>query len=141
MVTVAKQADRAPGGATIYDVARLAGVSGMTVSRVMNGNAHVAEATREKVLAAIETLHYQVNTAARAARIGTLGVGLLYSNPSSAYLSAFLVGAMEQCGQSGGQLILERCDDLRSQRGAIARLIANGADGILVPPPLCDSKS
>lgn len=113
----------------------------MTVSRVMNGNAHVSDATREKVSAAIESLNYQVNFAARAARIGTLGIGLLYSNPSSAYLSAFLVGAMEQCSQSGGQLILERCDDLRSQRSAIARLIANGADGILVPPPLCDSKS
>ena len=136
-----KQTDRSQSGATIYDVARIAGVSAMTVSRVMNGNTHVSEATRDKVTAAAASLNYQVNFAARAARIGTLGVGLLYSNPSSAYLSAFLVGAMEQCSQSGGQLILERCDDMRSQRSAIARLIANGADGILVPPPLCDSKS
>nr|WP_315214283.1 LacI family DNA-binding transcriptional regulator [uncultured Duganella sp.] len=122
-------------------MARVAGVSAMTVSRVMNGNSHVSDATRDKVTAAIASLNYQVNFAARAARVGTLGVGLLYSNPSSAYMSAFLVGAMDQCSQSGGQLILERCDDLRSQRSAIARLIANGADGILVPPPLCDSKS
>jgi LacI family transcriptional regulator len=127
--------------ATIYDVARVAGVSAMTVSRVMNANAHVSDATRGKVMAAIEALNYQVNTAARAARVGTLGIGLLYSNPSSAYLSAFLVGAMDRCSQSGGQLILERCEGLQSQRGAIARLIASGADGILVPPPLCDSKS
>jgi LacI family transcriptional regulator len=134
-----KQTDRSQTGATIYDVARIAGVSAMTVSRVMNGNTHVSEATRDKVTAAAASLNYQVNFAARAARVGTLGVGLLYSNPSSAYLSAFLVGAMEQCSQSGGQLILERCDDMRSQRSAIARLI--GADGILVPPPLCDSKS
>jgi len=113
----------------------------MTVSRVMNGNSHVAEATRDKVTAAIKSLNYQVNTAARAARIGTLGVGLLYSNPSSAYLSAFLVGAMAQCSARGGQLILEQCDDLATQRSAIAKLIAAGADGILVPPPLCDNKT
>jgi LacI family transcriptional regulator len=128
-------------GATIYDVAAVAGVSAMTVSRVLNGNAHVSDATREKVMAAIESLNYQVNTAARAARVGTLGVGLLYSNPSSAYLSAFLVGAMAQCTQRGGQLILEQCEDQRSQRAAIDRLIAAGADGILVPPPLCDNKA
>jgi LacI family transcriptional regulator len=107
----------------------------------MNGSTHVSDTTREKVVAAIESLKYQVNVAARAARIGTLRVGLLYSNPSAAFLSAFLVGAMDQCSQSGAQLILENCDDLRSQRKAIDKLIAGGADGILVPPPLCDSKS
>jgi LacI family transcriptional regulator len=119
----------------------MAGVSGMTVSRVINGSAGVSGTTRTKVLSAIETLKYQVNLAARAARIGTLKVGLLYSNPSAAFLSAFLVGAMDQCRQNGAQLLLERCEDLRSQRMAIDRLIAAGADGILVPPPLCDSKS
>lgn len=136
-----KQNDRNPGAATLYDVARMAGVSGMTVSRVINGNASVSDATRTKVLSAMETLKYQVNLAARAARVGTLRVGLLYSNPSAAFLSAFLVGAMDQCRQNGAQLLLERCDDLRSQRAAIDQLIANGADGIMVPPPLCDSKT
>ena len=139
MDDVIKPGERGPGSATVYDVARMAGVSAMTVSRVINGNVHVSEATRDKVLAAIASLRYQVNQAARAARIGTLRVGLLYSNPSAAFLSALLVGAMDQCSQSGAQLLLERCDGLSSQRKAIERLIAEGADGILVPPPLCDS--
>jgi len=137
----AKRSDRGLNGATIYDVARAARVSAMTVSRVINGSTHVTDSTREKVVAAIDSLRYQVNVAARAARVGTLRVGLLYSNPSAAFLSAFLVGAMDQCSQNGAQLILENCGDLRSQRKAIDKLIANGADGILVPPPLCDSKS
>jgi LacI family transcriptional regulator len=136
-----KRNDRNTGGATVYDVARVAGVSAMTVSRVINGSAHVTDATRDKVMAAVQSLNYQVNVAARAARVGTLRVGLLYSNPSAAFLSAFLVGAMDQCSQSGATLILENCEDQRTQRAAIDRLIANGADGILVPPPLCDSKS
>lgn len=134
-----KQGERGSGGATVYDVARVAGVSAMTVSRVINGNAHVSDATRDKVQAAIASLKYQVNQAARAARIGTLRVGLLYSNPSAAFLSALLVGAMDQCSQNGAQLLLERCDGLSSQRRAIERLIAEGADGILLPPPLCDT--
>ncbi|MDC8758267.1 LacI family DNA-binding transcriptional regulator [Janthinobacterium fluminis] len=129
----------AQGGATVHDVARAAGVSAMTVSRVINGRAGVSAATRGKVDAAIAALQYQPNLAARAARTGTLRVGLLYSNPSAAFLSELLVGAMDQCSQSGGQLMLERCDDLPSQRAAIGKLVAAGADGILVPPPLCDS--
>ncbi len=127
--------------ATLYDVAREAGVSAMTVSRVINGSAHVSDKTRDKVVRVIGELNYQVNMAARAARVGTLRVGLLYSNPSAAFLSAFLVGAMGQCSQNGAQLVLENCDDLRSQRKAIDKLVAEGADGILVPPPLCDSRS
>lgn len=126
-------------GATMYDVGRRAKVSAMTVSRVINGNDYVSEATREKVMRAIHELGYRVNVAARAARVGTVRVGLLYSNPSAAFLSAFLVGAMAQCARSGAELILETCEDVGTQRKAIDRLIAHGADGVLVPPPLCDS--
>ena len=136
-----QQPERPQAGATVYDVARLAGVSAMTVSRVTAGRGSVSAATRAKVEAAIATLQYQPNLAARAARTGTLRIGLLYSNPSAAFLSQFLVGAMDQCSQSGAQLLLERCEGLSSQRAAIAKLIAAGADGILVPPPLCDSAS
>ena len=126
---------------TIWDVAKLAGVSGMTVSRVVNGNGNVADTTREKVRAAIATLRYQANLAARAARLGTWRVGLLYSNPSAAFLSAFLVGAMERCSQTGAQLLVEHCENQRGQRRAIDKLIAAGVDGVLIPPPLCDSKA
>lgn len=132
---------RQMAGVTLYDVAERAKVSGMTVSRVINGNGNVSEKTREKVMRAVDELGYKVNVNARAARIGTLRVGLLYSNPSAAFLSAFLVGAMGQCSRSGAELILEHCDDLKTQRKAIERLIAKGADGVLVPPPLCDSRS
>ena len=127
--------------ATVFDVARLAGVSAMTVSRVVNQSPKVSVLKREKVMSAIDSLKYQVNVAARAARLGSLRVGLLYSNPSAAFLSELVFGAIDQCGQSGAQLILERCGDLRSQRSAIDKLIAAGVDGILVPPPLCDTKS
>ena len=81
------RSSRSQVGATVLDVARAAGVSPMTVSRVVNGKVNVAEATRQKVQAAIGDLKYQVNIAARAARIGTLRVGLLYSNPSAAFFA------------------------------------------------------
>jgi DNA-binding LacI/PurR family transcriptional regulator len=59
------------------DVARLAGVSHQTVSRVVNGSPHVSGPTRAKVLAAMEQLGYRRNAVARALatrRSGTLGV-------------------------------------------------------------------
>lgn len=68
------QRPRAPG---MYDVARAAGVSHQTVSRVLNAHPRVREETRARVLAAIETLGYRRNTAARALvtrRSGTIGV-------------------------------------------------------------------
>jgi LacI family transcriptional regulator len=54
---------------TVHDVARLAGVSSMTVSRVVNGT-KVREEMRAKVEAAIQELNYVPNLAARAARSG-----------------------------------------------------------------------
>ncbi|MEO7578529.1 MAG: LacI family DNA-binding transcriptional regulator [Massilia sp.] len=125
--------------ATLYDVARLAGVSAMTVSRVINDNPSVNAPMRERVMEAVATLKYEVNQAARAARSGMTRVGLLYSNPSAAFLSEFLIGAMGQCARHGVQLILEHCDGVRSQQVALDKLIAGGVHGILVPPPLCDS--
>ena len=77
MATSNKAAHAAPAssdaasGATVHDVARVAGVSAMTVSRVINGRASVSAATRDKVEAAIAALRYQPNLAARAARTGT----------------------------------------------------------------------
>jgi LacI family transcriptional regulator len=126
--------------ATIKEVARHAGVSPMTVSRVVNGETVVREGTRAKVLASIKALRYSPNPAARSlAGVKAVRIGLLYSNPSAAYLSEFLVGSLEQCSASACQLLLEKCGGPTSERVAIKRLAESGADGIILPPPLCDS--
>src|SRR5579875_890322 len=54
--------------ARMSDVAKLAGVSTMTVSRVLNGSANVTDEPRQKVFAAIEKLRYQPNELARSLR-------------------------------------------------------------------------
>ncbi|MEO6217793.1 MAG: LacI family DNA-binding transcriptional regulator, partial [Sphingomonas sp.] len=95
---------------TIRDVARMANVSSMTVSRVINGEANVRAATRDVVNAAISALSYAPNSAARSlAGAGQDRIGLLYSNPSAAYLSEFLVGSLDQASRSDVQLIIEKC--------------------------------
>ena len=128
-------------GATIKDVARHAGVSPMTVSRVVNGSEYVSSATRATVQRSIRELRYSPNLAARnlASERGER-LGLLYGNPSSAYLSEFLVGALEAATRHGVQLVLEKCEPTPvASRRAVRRLLSGAVVGVVLPPPLCES--
>jgi LacI family transcriptional regulator len=133
---------QAAGAPTIADVASYAGFSPMTVSRVINGEKNVRESTRDAVLAAIAKLNYSPNLAARSlAGAEQIRVGLLYSNPSAAYLSRFLVGTLEQARLSHVQLVIEQCDTDQDEEEAIRELVATGIDGLILSPPLCDKES
>ena len=128
------------GKPTMVDVARLAGVSAMTVSRVMNGKGLVRESTRRKVAEAVAALNYTPNQEARnLAGSKPIRVGFLYSNPSATYLSEFLVGLLTQSGLNNVQLFVEKCEAGTQEAEQTRRLIENGLDGIILPPPLCDS--
>lgn len=79
--------------ATIYDVARAAGVSPKTVSRVMNGDAPVNVRTREAVERAIGTLGYVPSSAARTMRSGRTGlVGLVTRAISGPHTEGDVIG-------------------------------------------------
>ena len=136
-----KNARRGANVVTIHDVARHAGVSPMTVSRVINSESNVRDETRARVNASIKTLRYSPNLAARSlASADTVHIGILYANSTAAYLSELLLGSLEQSSLSGCQLVLEQCEDLESERKAVQRLIAGGVDGVILPAPLCDSE-
>lgn len=129
---------------TMGDIARLAGVSSMTVSRVVNGDAGVRAATREKVEAVIRETGYVPDPAARIlARAGAGRIGLLYDNPSSAYLAELLSGALEGARSAGLLLLIEpsQAGSPREERQAVQRLAAGGALGVIVPPPLGESEA
>ncbi|GGY58614.1 MULTISPECIES: LacI family DNA-binding transcriptional regulator [Pseudoduganella] len=129
-----------PGVPTMSDVAKLAGVSPMTVSRVMNGDPNVRPATRRKVDEAVAALNYVPNQAARRlAGARAIRIGFLYSNPSAGYLSEFLVGLLNQASIHNVQLVVENCEDGHTWEAHSRRLIENGVDGIILPPPLCDT--
>jgi len=135
---------RSRGTVTIDDVARAAGVSAMTVSRVVNGESNVRDTTRAKVLAAIERLNYTPNAAARNLAAGeATHVGLLYSNPSAAYLSQFLVGALEGARKAGCHLVIEACESEAAdeQAEATRRFASTNVEGVILPPPLSESQA
>lgn len=123
---------------SLFDVARHCGVSHQTVSRVVNGSPNVSDATRSKVLAAIEELGYQQNLAARALATGrtrTIGVvsfdSTLYG--PTAMLHSLQVAAREQ----GYRVVLNSVGDISNEAisEAIADLGNANVDGILVIAP------
>lgn len=133
---------RSKGSATLADVARLAGVSAMTVSRVMNGDRKVTDDTRAIVRRAVGQLDYVPNMAARTLASGAVThIGLLHSNPSSAYLSHILVGALDAARMLGCQLLVEQCEaeGPEEQANVVRRFAASGIEGVILIPPLCES--
>ena len=77
---------------TIYDVAREAGVSMATVSRVVNGNKNVKENTRKKVLEVIDRLDYRPNAVARGlASKKTTTVGVVIPNIANSYFATLTI--------------------------------------------------
>lgn len=125
-------------GATVHDVARHAGVSSMTVSRVVNGAKGVRANLRERVEAAIRDLSYVPNLAARAARSGTVKLGVLFSNPRSSNLGEFLMGAFTESARLGCQLVIEPTAGHPRGVDAVRKIVELGVDGLVLPPPLCD---
>lgn len=125
---------------TISDVAAKAGVSPMTVSRVINGESNVRAETRKKVEAAIKALDYAPSSAARTLAGGEeIRIGLLHSNPSFNYLSQLLVGSLDQASRLNVQLFVEKCDDEAEEASAVDHLIRARLDGIMLTPPLSES--
>ena len=128
--------------ATIIDIAREAGVSFKTVSRVINGEANVSKKTRETVEAVIARLNYRPNVWARAlASSRSHLVGLIYDNPSPGYVNQVQVGAMTACQHAGYHLVVEevRCGarDLDNRIGEIIASVR--LDGVVLSPPCSDS--
>jgi DNA-binding LacI/PurR family transcriptional regulator len=121
------------------DVAKLAGVSHQTVSRVINGSPQVRDTTRKRVLVAMQELDYRPNFAARALVTGrsrTLGV---VSFDTTLYGPASTMYAIERAAHDAGYFItivsLEALDRA-SVLNAVERLRVQGVDGILVIAPL-----
>lgn len=128
---------------TIDAVAARAGVSPMTVSRVVNGQGKVRDTTRERVMRAVRELDYTPNLAASSlAAAQDTRIALIYTNPSGAYLSELLVGALQGAARTAAQLVIDTWDNLSAdgQRKA-ARSLARSVAGAILPPPLCESRA
>jgi LacI family transcriptional regulator len=96
---------------TINDVAKYAGVSIKTVSRVTNKEPSVKQATLDKVNQAIEALNYQPNVAARnLAGTRSYVIAFVYDNPNAYYVIDMQNGILSSCKQRGYELLIHPCD-------------------------------
>jgi LacI family transcriptional regulator len=120
---------------TIKDVARLAGVSFKTVSRVVNGEPNVRADTRAAVISVMEALGYAPNVAARGlASQRSYLIGLLVWSDHSDYSVALQAAAQQRCRALGYHLVVETItpgDEVQT----VEQLRALGVDGVIVTAP------
>ncbi|WP_232699860.1 catabolite control protein A [Brevibacillus daliensis] len=118
---------------TIYDVAREAGVSMATVSRVVNGNPNVKPITRKKVMNAIERLGYRPNAVARGlASKKTTTVGVIIPDISSLFFSELARGIEDIATMYKYNIILCNSDHrLEKELQLINTLLEKQVDGLL----------
>ena len=140
--TPAHPATPSAASTTISDVARQAGVSIKTVSRVMNNEAGVRADTRAKVLQVMADLRYRPSQSARSlAGARSYLIGLLYYDPSAAFVSGVQQGATMRCREAGYHLVVESMDNDAHDLGEqVHRMVSTlRPDGMILTPPLCDN--
>jgi len=134
-VTVDTPNGRAP---SIRDVARLAGVSHQTVSRVLNDHPSIRESTKSRVLEVIEELQYRPNRAARALSRGrSRTIGVLAASGAE-YGPASSIAAIQDAARDAGYFVntanLDRGDP-ESIVAAVDHLMSQAVEGIVVIAP------
>lgn len=122
-----------PNRTTIADVARLAGVSTMTVSRVINAKGEVKPETRARVERAITQLEYQPSQAARTLttrRSHTIGV--FVPDITNPFFPAIVRGAEDVAWREGyGITLINTVENLERERAAFQRFEAHRVDGVI----------
>ena len=118
---------------TIYDVAREAGVSMATVSRVVNGNKNVKENTRKKVLEVIERLDYRPNAVARGlASKRTTTVGVVIPDITNTYFASLAKGIDDIAEMYKYNIVLANSDEDDEKEVAVVNtLFSKQVDGII----------
>lgn len=127
---------------TIKDVAREAGVSFKTVSRVINNDQTVKPQNRDRILAAIKKLNYRIDASARNLRSNSsFTLGIVYDRLNAIYIVNIQNGAIKVCQETNyGLQILPMADDRSLDADELAGIATSARiSGFIVTPPFSES--
>ncbi len=123
---------------TIHDVARRAGVSAMTVSRVINSSGYVGKEARERVTAAIAELGYVPNSLARSLRFKrTRMLALVVSDITNPFFTTIARGVEDTARRHNFNVVFCNTDESESEQARyLTALVQRQVDGVLLVPAL-----
>jgi LacI family transcriptional regulator len=126
---------------TINDVAKHAGVSIKTVSRVINNEPSVRKATREKVQLAVNELDYKPNLSARnLAGTKSFSLAYVYCNPNAYYVIDTQEGILSACKEQGFELLIHPCDATKEHiTDEVVNMVKQArVAGLVLTPPFSE---
>jgi len=120
----------------IRDIAKMAGVSCGTVSRVLNNRPRVSEKTRRKVLAIVKEHEYYPNVFAKGLKIQqSHSIGLLVTNITYSFFPEIIRGIEQYAGEKGFNVMLTDSNgSLEQERMRLSMLLSKRVDGIIASP-------
>lgn len=121
---------------TIYDIAKQAGVSAMTVSRVINNTGRISEATRIRVKQVMEEMNYVPNTVARSLVLQqTKILSLLITDITNPFYTTLARGAEDAAMRLGYRLLFGNSDEnLTKEKEYVDMILSTRVDGVLFAP-------
>jgi LacI family transcriptional regulator len=120
---------------TLQDVATQAGVSAMTVSRVINTPERVSPSTRERIESAIQTLGYTPNALARGLKGSTRTLALVIPDVSNPFFTDIVHGAEEVARKHGYTVFLGNTDSSsENEKNYLHKMLGHRIDGLLIVP-------
>lgn len=128
-----------PKPPTMYDVAKLAGVSQPTVSRVLHPtktSPPISEETRQRVLEAVETLGYRANTVARSLRTRrTQTVAMLIADLSNGFYHPMARAVQDVAREHNYEVLLSNSDHIYENEKRFCEIVlGRGVDGVAMVP-------
>ena len=129
---------------TINDVAKHAGVSKRTVSRVINRSPMVGDNTRERVEKVIAELNFTPDKQARGlASSRSYLLGVIYEHFDSLSIEQVQRGALSVCGELGYELVVHPCKSAEADfiEKCIASISKSKLDGVIILPPISENKA
>jgi len=126
---------------TIQDVARRAGVSRQTVSRVLNNKGEVRPETRDRVLAAIEELNYRPNAVARSMVRGhTCTLGCISPSLTDFTFASIIEGAQAEARRQGYFILTGSAPTEQEVESLLEEFLHRQVDGLIVFNPYADGR-